>query len=156
MLRSSLTECSRLIAQHDWLKELVGCNIHPSISVDAPNLRIADVATGTAIWLLDLAQTLPSETEFVGFDISTQQFPSPDERPENVSLHEQSVLNPFPEKYHGYFDVVAVRLITAGLRASDWETAVENITKLLSMCPSSDPKSHVLNSNRTRWLPAVD
>lgn len=123
----------RLIAQHDWLKELVGCNVHPSIPIDKSGLRIADVATGTAIWLLDLAQTLSTETELVGFDISTQQFPAPDERPSNIELHEQSVLNPFPDRYHGYFDVVAVRLITAGLRAGDWEVAVENVSKLLSM-----------------------
>lgn len=121
-----------MIAQHDWLKDLVGCNVHPLIPVDQPNLRIADVATGTGIWLLDLAQTLPTETELVGFDISTQQFPAAEERPSNLELHEQSVLSAFPEKYHAYFDVVAVRLITAGLRADDWDKAVENVTKLLS------------------------
>ena len=119
---------------------MVGCNIHPSIPIPntgTSSLRIADVATGTAIWLLDLASTLPSSstTEFYGFDISTKQFPAPEDRPANVSLYEHNVLNPFPEEYHGTFDVVAVRLITAGLRTSDWETAVENLCTLLSTHP---------------------
>lgn len=111
---------------------MVGCNIHPSIPTEKPNLRIADVATGTAIWLLDLAQILPVETQFVGFDISDKQFPAPEDRPGNVSLHEHSALDPFPEEYIGTFDVVAVRLITPGLRTGDWDATVKNTSALLS------------------------
>lgn len=127
-----------MIAQHDWLKQLVGCNIHPSIPIDKPDLRVADVATGTAIWLLDLAQTLPSSAQLFGFDISGAQFPTPENRPSNVSLYEHNVLNSFPEEYHGSFDVVAVRLITAGLRADDWDAAVKHISVLLSTYSPSE------------------
>lgn len=90
------------------------------------------MATGTAIWLLDLAQTLPPSTQLFGFDISAQQFPPQDARPANLSLYEHNVLTPFPEEHRGTFDVVAVRLITAGLKTSDWDAAVNNLNSLLS------------------------
>jgi ubiquinone/menaquinone biosynthesis C-methylase UbiE len=122
-----------LIEQHEWLKSLLGCNIHPSIPTSTPGLRVADVATGTAIWLLDLAKILPSDAQLYGFDISTKQFPAPDDRPSNIFLHEQNITNPFPEEYHGVFDIVAVRLITAGLRGDDWDKAVKNVNALLSL-----------------------
>lgn len=97
-----------------------------------PDLRVADVATGTAIWLLDLAKTLPADAQLYGFDISTAQFPALEARPPNVSLFKHSVTSPFPEEYHGFFDIVAVRLITAGLRGDDWDSAVKNLNVLLS------------------------
>jgi len=133
---SKLRQCPnklRLIEQHDWLKKLLGCNVHPTIPTNTPGLRVADVATGTAIWLLDLAKTLPSDAQLYGFDISTKQFPAPENRPPNVFLYEQSVTSPFPEEYHGFFDIVAVRLITAGLRGDDWDAAVKNLNLLLSL-----------------------
>ena len=123
----------RLIEQHDWLKRLLGCNIHPAIPTNTPGIRVADVATGTAVWLLELAKTLPLDAQLYGFDISTLQFPAPEACPSNVFLHEQNITKPFPEKYHGFFDIVAIRLITAGLRGDDWEAAVKNVNALLSL-----------------------
>lgn len=115
----------------------MGFNVHPNISIPgnpppATPLRIADVATGTAIWLLDVAKTLPKETQLYGFDISAAQFPPLEARPSNVSLHEHSITKPFPTEYHGTFDLVAVRFVTAGLRGDDWDAAVQNVKALLS------------------------
>ena len=121
-----------MIEQHDWLKCLLSCNVHPAISTETQALRVADVATGTAIWLLDLAQTLPTDAQLYGFDISAAQFPAPDARPSNVFLYEQNITTPFPQEYHGSFDIVAIRLITAGLRGDDWDAAVKNVSVLLS------------------------
>lgn len=135
----------------------MGCNIHPSIPLDKPGLRIADVATGTAIWLLDLAQTLPQDTQFVGFDISGAQFPAPEDRPSHVKLYEHDVLKPFADQYHGFFDVVAVRLITAGLRGNDWDAAVKNLKVLLSACSDTQLRPMCkLTKRRARWLSTMD
>ncbi|KAM0818339.1 putative methyltransferase protein [Seiridium cardinale] len=131
LLNRDAKESARLIEQHEWLKALLGCTVHPAISTSKPALRIADVATGTAIWLLDLAQTLPPDAQLYGFDISAAQFPAAEARPSNVSLHEHNVTEPFPEEYQGSFDIVAVRLITAGLRGDDWDAAVRNVSSLL-------------------------
>lgn len=38
---------------------------------------IADIATGTGIWLFELTHDLPPGNAYVGFDISDTQVPSP-------------------------------------------------------------------------------
>lgn len=110
--------------------------MHPSIKLSTPGIRIADVATGTGIFLLDLPNSteLASDARLFGFDISAAQFPKADELPSNVSLYEHNATKPWSEEYRGSFDVVAVRLITAGLRGSDWDAAVAGVSSLLSMC----------------------
>lgn len=90
------------------------------------------MATGTAIWLLDLAKELPADCELHGFDISTDQYPDVEHCPKNLFLHQQDIINPFPAKYTGFFDIIAVRLVTLGLRGNDWDNAVKNISMLLS------------------------
>ncbi|KAM7220403.1 putative methyltransferase protein [Rhypophila decipiens] len=106
-------ELVRPVAQHEWLKELLAFDMHPAIPIPAgppaevgdntEPFRIADVATGTAVWLLQVHKALPTA--------------------------------PFPEEYHGTFDIVAMRLIAEGLRGSeengDWGAAVKNVTALL-------------------------
>lgn len=47
--------------------------------------RIADVATGTAIWALEISQDFPS-TQIDGFDIDLQQCPRPEWLPHNVKV----------------------------------------------------------------------
>ncbi|KAM7199966.1 putative methyltransferase protein [Rhypophila sp. PSN 637] len=73
--------------------------------------------------------------ELWGFDISTAQFSAPEMRPSNLQLHEHDVTKPFPEEYHGTFDIVAVRLITEGLKGieddGDWGAVVKNVAALL-------------------------
>lgn len=64
--------------------------------------------------------------------MSGAQFPAPEARPPNLSLHEHDITKPFPEEYRGSFDVVAVRLVTPGLRTEDWDAAVRNVSELLS------------------------
>ena len=80
-----------------------------------------------------MAKSLPEDTQFFGYDISSAQFPPVENRPSNLSLAEHNVTLPFPEELQGTFDIVAVRLITAGMRGDDWDKAVKNAVSLLSM-----------------------
>jgi SAM-dependent methyltransferase len=121
--------------QHKWMLAITGgFHIHPSIPVtlDTPNLRIADVGTGTGIYLIDLASMLPASAQLHGFDISTAQFPPPEKLPKNVSLHQQDMRFPFKEEFIGTFDIVDVRLTFLGIRGDEWIEAVKNVTALLS------------------------
>jgi ubiquinone/menaquinone biosynthesis C-methylase UbiE len=124
-------ETARLAEQHHWLHDVIGCLVHPAIPLTNPKLRIADVATGSAIWLLDIAKELPMDCQLHGFDISTRQYPPTESRPPNLFLHQQDILKPFPQEYHGFFDIIAIRLVTAGLRDDDWDKSVENLSILL-------------------------
>ncbi|KZL88062.1 methyltransferase domain-containing protein [Colletotrichum incanum] len=113
-------------------------------SQDRP--RVADVATGSGVWLTSLADDLPPHSELFGFDFDKLKFPprpptppippppvSPPLRPEQPRLdfREQNVLEPFPGELWGTFDLVHVRLLALGLKAGDWDGVLRNLFDLL-------------------------
>ena len=132
MLTRNPEESKRLDAQHHFSRELAhGHLIQPSIPQSG--LRsIADVGTGTGIWLREAAQELvtPNEQiEFTGFDISAQQFPKDNILGVDFVVH--NVVEPFPQQCHEKFDLVHVRLLSYALKEQDLEKAVENIIQIL-------------------------
>ncbi|KAJ0166753.1 hypothetical protein CTA2_6034 [Colletotrichum tanaceti] len=113
-------------------------------SQDRP--RIADVATGSGVWLTSLVEDLPPHSELFGFDLDKRKFPprpptppippppsSPLLRPEKprLSFLVQNVLEPFPPELRGTFDLVHVRLLATGLKAGDWDAVLANLSDLL-------------------------
>lgn len=105
----------------------IGYILHPSITFP-PSPRIADMGTGTARFLLRLQPTYP-DAKLEGFDISSTLFPS--SLPDNVTLSEQDIKQPFPEHMHGKYDLVHVRMLVAAMLPGDWEPVVRNLTGLL-------------------------
>ncbi|KAF6823009.1 methyltransferase type 11 [Colletotrichum musicola] len=108
--------------------------------------RVADVATGSGVWLISLAEIAPPRSELFGFDIDPLKFPpcpptppippppsSPPLRPEQPKLdfRVHDVLKPFPEEFCGGFDLVHVRLLALGLKTAEWDVAVRNVAALL-------------------------
>ena len=132
MLSRNQEESQRLDAQHHYSRALAhGHLIQPSIPQSSLR-KIADVGTGTGIWLREAAQQLakPDELiEFTGFDISAQQFPKDNIQGVHFVVHD--VVEPFPQQYHGNFDLVHVRLLSYALKAQILKKAVENIIKIL-------------------------
>lgn len=106
--------CSYVRATKVSPKRCQGYYLHPQIRLPAAP-KIADVATGTSIFLQEIAIAIPS-SQCVGFDISDSMFPAPDKRPGNLSLQLQDVKLPFPLKWHGYFDVCNVTIINAATK----------------------------------------
>ena len=138
MLRRDSQESKRLNAQHEFMVALSGGHlIHPSIPCNV--LRaVADVATGTGVWLQDVARSLAfssqagsKKTEFVGFDISPQQFPPAGETPPNLSFVTHDMTEPFPSEYHEKFDLVSVRLVSYVVKAVELEKVVRHILQIL-------------------------
>lgn len=135
MLRRDHGESRRLNVQHDFMRAL--CNdqlLHPSIPGE--NLQaVADVGAGTAVWLQDVAHNLLAsskatrDTEFVGFDISDQQFPV--DRMPGMKLLVHNMTESFPLQYHGKFDIVHVRLLSYAIPAIDLMKTVENVVEIL-------------------------
>jgi SAM-dependent methyltransferase len=109
----------------------LGFLVHPHIPHSSPGLRIADIAAGTGIWLLDLAKTLPPTCTFTGFDITQSTFPPRDTWPGNVTFKIQDMLSPFPEEELGSYDLVAVRFISSATTRSEWRRAIVNLVTLL-------------------------
>ncbi|KAE9365003.1 hypothetical protein N431DRAFT_386956 [Stipitochalara longipes BDJ] len=124
-------ESERLKEQHQLSLRTLGFLIHPHIPTTSPTLKIADIATGTGIWLMDLAETLPSSCELIGYDISSAQFLPQSTWPPNVSLKIHSMLIPFPEAELGTYDIVAIRYVSIAITAAEWKTAIKNLLTLL-------------------------
>lgn len=120
--------------RHECEVRGLGFYIHPSIELplDAVHLRIADIGTGTGIFLRDVEKLLPASAELHGFDISTEHFPTEDGLPSSLYFHQQDLTIPFDKKYLGTFDIVNVRSVQEGLRGIDWGKGVQNLSQLLS------------------------
>jgi len=129
-------EKQRLNHQHKLLIKLCHGNIlHPSIPTFGVQ-DVADLGTGSGIWLEDLASTLsaiPSKAPrtYAGFDISASHFPYDEEKGAACSYAIHDILTPFPEAYHGKFDIVHVRLLVLALKKEQIKVAAENAAKLL-------------------------
>ena len=138
MLPRDLRESQRLDAQHEYMREMShGHLIHPAIPA-SQLYTVADVATGTGIWLRQLAEdpTLPRPVDhhkpsFVGFDISQQQLPPTESLPSYVSFVVHDMVEPFPTEYHERFDLVNVRLVSYAVKGSDLDKVLRNIIQLL-------------------------
>ncbi|PKS09839.1 hypothetical protein jhhlp_004462 [Lomentospora prolificans] len=127
-------ETARLDFQHSWFRKLTR-NLLPKPISDylstVPSPKIADIGTGTGIWLVDLWSQLPPTSVLHGFDIDTAKFPSPDRLPANVKLQQANTLKPFAEERLGAYDLVHVRLLMYGLKKDEWEIVARNLLTLL-------------------------
>lgn len=121
---------ARLNLQHYLLKECIGYTLHPSIPI-TPSASIADVATGTGIWLLDLSLKQPSTIQFSGFDISAAQFPPPHSLPPNITFSTLDASQDIPEELVGKFDIVHVALLIAVISSDSFDRWLANLMKLL-------------------------
>lgn len=124
---------ARLMFQHDAVTRTQGWVLHPDIQAAASgqkSLRIADLATGNAIWAYDVAEQHP-DAEVVGFDISDVQFPAQMTRPSNVRLELGDLFEPTPTKYQEYFDIVHIRLVVGAIYTMDKDILLKNILSMI-------------------------
>jgi ubiquinone/menaquinone biosynthesis C-methylase UbiE len=126
-------ETSRLNFQHNVFLKMTGTLLPPHImdSLTAPDLKIADVACGTAVWLKALAAQFPPTATLHGFDMFTANFPEKSSLPANAQLFPQNALEPFPEACLGAYDLVHVRLLMYAFKSDEWVTAIRNLMTIL-------------------------
>ncbi|PYI05221.1 hypothetical protein BO78DRAFT_276883, partial [Aspergillus sclerotiicarbonarius CBS 121057] len=121
-----------LNTQHKVLAHFMGYELlHPSINIDpSPSLRIADIGTGTGIWLDRLSSTLPTNQphHLQGFDISDRQF-SKGSKNIHFCLHDAT--EPFPSEHLNSYDIVHVRLFVFALKEMDLGRVMANVVHLL-------------------------
>ncbi|MCJ1391624.1 hypothetical protein MMC18_004489 [Xylographa bjoerkii] len=111
LLGRNYSAATRLNAQHYIWNQQLGYNLHPDIPRPADGARIADVATGTGMWLLEAARAFPT-AQCDGFDISLAQCPPAQWLPSNVSLQAWDVFQAPPPRAVGLYDIVHIRLLT--------------------------------------------
>jgi len=132
MFRRNFNSSIRLNYNHWLMKDLSGYLLNPKIQFEKENARIADVATGTGIWLFELVDDLPYSARLDGFDISSSQYLPKEWIPENMHLTEQDIFKPFPEEYLGAYDIVNLRFALCFVNNIDAEPLLENLISLLS------------------------
>lgn len=128
----------RLNYQHYIWYQQFGYALHPSIPTTPKSgeevLGIADIGTGSAIWLLDVSEGLPSTTtQLFGFDISADQYPPSQLLPENVTLSTFDVLDPEGRPAHllGSFDIIHLRLFAWVIGDNQDVSLLTTLVKLL-------------------------
>ncbi|KAK0635959.1 hypothetical protein B0T17DRAFT_650863 [Bombardia bombarda] len=129
-LTRDYVDFNRLNLQHYQLKDLFGYNIHPKIPHHQKSLKIADVGTGTGIWLLDVASQLDPSAELYGLDCDISQVAPKEWLPENLTLREWSVFDDVPEDLAGKFDIMNIRLFILVI-SDDPRPVIQRLLKLL-------------------------
>ncbi|GAP90267.1 putative umta methyltransferase family protein [Rosellinia necatrix] len=161
-LGRSYIAASRLNLQHFMWKDAQKFLLHPTIQADLRRkressqtgskepIRVADLATGTGLWIFDLAKSADVsglDIRYHGFDISRALFPHAGWLPKNVVLSTSNLFEDPPEALQGQFDVVHVRLILSLIRSDSPKPIIQHIKKLLKpggylQWDELDPFSH--------------
>ncbi|KAJ5657976.1 uncharacterized protein N7484_001625 [Penicillium longicatenatum] len=129
-LSRDYVDFNRLNLQHYILKDMFGYSLHPKIPRTQKSLKIADVGTGTGIWLLDLLSQLNPSTELVGIDIDITQVGPREWLPDNLTLRQWNVFTDVPDDLVGAFDIVHLRHF-AFVIEEDTTPILQKLKKLL-------------------------
>ncbi|KAL4898002.1 hypothetical protein BDV59DRAFT_169069 [Aspergillus ambiguus] len=126
---TSYQAAGRLNLQHYLWREVFGYSIHPSIELPkAP--KVADVACGTGLWLIDVSRGL-SDAQLDGLDLDLTRAPHRTWLPSNVELRHWDMFDEVPQDLIGKYDLVHVRLLVLVLSAVDIKKPMANFLKLL-------------------------
>ena len=130
--RGDFTASNRINYQHYIWRQELGYNIHPTIPFSSfgENPRIADVATGTGLWLLQVSRSHPRAT-CDGFDISLAQTPPAIWLPRNVSFFQWNMFEPPPADLACTYDLVHIRLVNLVIANKDRVSTIRNLAALL-------------------------
>ncbi|KAH6957616.1 S-adenosyl-L-methionine-dependent methyltransferase [Ilyonectria sp. MPI-CAGE-AT-0026] len=128
-------EEDRLSYQHGLFlkmtKALIPSNIQSYIASLGRPPAVADIGTGTGIWLRDLAAELPGDARLDGYDVDQTKFLPSNVLPPCVTLAFGDVFEPFPQALLRKYDLVHVRLLMFALTADQWVSAAANLRTLL-------------------------
>lgn len=134
MLQRDQEESNRLNEQSKFLRALFNNSLlHSSIPRDGL-YNIADVGTGTGVWMDEAQQELDpmlsgTTVQFFGFDISDTQFPRKKRTGQQFLVHD--AVQPFPTQYRDRFDLIHVRFLSYGIKANQLENFVDSVLQIL-------------------------
>jgi hypothetical protein len=131
MMASKHLSSSRLNLQFYLWKQALGFNIHPSIVPSLnPTSVIADVATGTASWLIDVSRSFP-DVRLDGFDLTLDQTPHEKWLPKNITLRNWNIFEDPPTECIEKYNFVHVRLLVVVIEEATTGLVLRNLLKLL-------------------------
>ncbi|KAI0201102.1 UMTA methyltransferase family protein [Astrocystis sublimbata] len=121
---------NRINLMHFLWTKLFGYIVHPKIPTEAANLRVADVGTGTGIWLLDVQSSL-KEAQLDGYDISFDAAPPSETLPSGVKFRQWDVREDVPDDLKGVYDIINVRFFAFVLLNDEIPRVVARLFSLL-------------------------
>ena len=122
---------SRLNLQFYLWKDALKFNVHPSILPSlSKNAVIADVASGSGMWLIDVSRQLP-EAQLDGFDLVLRQVPHQKWLPPNVNVRYWNILEDLPDDLVGKYDYVHTRLLVLIVEQKNPRSIIRNLRKML-------------------------
>ncbi|KAK0507995.1 hypothetical protein JMJ35_009884 [Cladonia borealis] len=131
-LATGFRSVARLNLQHYLWKQQQGYLIHPAIScMQEKSLKIADVGTGTGIWLLDLSEQLPSTVQLDGFDIDVSQCPPRAWLPSNVAMRKLDIHDEIPKELVGVYDIINIRFFLCVVKDRDPTPIIKKSLQML-------------------------
>ncbi|KAI1639011.1 hypothetical protein F4809DRAFT_202656 [Biscogniauxia mediterranea] len=148
-LTRDFVDFNRLNLQHHLWKEIFGYNIHPRIPYNKRGLKIADVGTGTGIWLLDISSQVDPSTELLGLDTDITQVGPKEWLPDNVSVRQWDAFTEVPADLVGKFDMVNLRLFSFIVQ-DDPNSLIRNLMRLLrylQWCEADVESMHIKTSS---------
>ncbi|KUI58944.1 Demethylmenaquinone methyltransferase [Cytospora mali] len=122
---------NRINLMHSLWTKVFGYVIHPKIPTKLDGLRVADVGTGTGIWLFDVRDQVAKSAQFVGLDISFDAAPHPKTIPSNITFQHWNVKEDLPEEYIAAFDIVHVRFLSFVLLNEEVQGVTEKLFRML-------------------------
>ncbi|KAI1277113.1 S-adenosyl-L-methionine-dependent methyltransferase [Xylaria sp. FL0933] len=131
---------ARLHLQHMLFQNTLGFLLEKHVEqailkVPSSPLRVADLACGNAIWLIDLSRELANRgisATLDGFDINDRVFPAPVFLPESITLETLDVFaKPLPRELIGAYDVVHVRAAVSLILNADTEPLLSSVLAML-------------------------
>ncbi|KAL9612348.1 MAG: hypothetical protein Q9167_003035 [Letrouitia subvulpina] len=132
ILNRSYAASARLNLQHYlWLDNANFQLLHPAIPLEDPHLKIADVGTGTGIWLLAVARQVPPTAQLDGLDISLDQVPPREWLPPNVNFRRHDVYEPPSLDFEARYDIIHVRHLLLVVRENDPAPVLRNLLQML-------------------------
>lgn len=124
----------RLRLQHELTKtNLDGRVLDPSTPPLKPGMRIADVACGTGIWLLDALDTAASSGIAAdALDINLEIAPPKAWLPAQVSFRRVDILQDLPDELVAQYDVVNTQFSASFVRDPHSKQFMANLVRMLS------------------------
>ncbi|KAI0805718.1 S-adenosyl-L-methionine-dependent methyltransferase [Xylaria sp. FL0064] len=123
-------DINRINLMHFLWTKLFGFAMDPKIPTEAANLRVADIGTGTGIWLLDIQSSL-KDAQLDGLDISFEAAPPKETLPTGVTFRHWDVREEVPEDLKGVYDIINVRFFAFVLLNDEIPRVVAKLFSLL-------------------------
>ena len=122
----------RLTLQYFLTKSAFSHLLNPSIPMPKGNMVVADIATGTGVWALELAELVPSGVAIEGVDINLEEVPPSSWLPPNVVFRQFDVLSEISDEFLERYDLIQLEYLILFVSDDNFDAVLGRVLKMLS------------------------